>query len=299
MLLLFFSLSIVFGGAFPGQGGGGCWAEKVVVAPGPYRLYKLPKYLNFRQSCNILSNYSTAWAGLVIIGGIKKGQVVLTHAGAGGVSLAAIHIAKHLFNCTVIATCGSETKRQVCLEQGADYAIDYTVTKDWASEVKRICEKDLGRKGQRIGVDLVYDPIAAVNDSLKACAWGGKIVVIGFASRDAATDPERVPTNRILIKQCSVLGCRAGESGLGFPTSSRSNISCFFHTFPPPSNVRRSHGSLGYGFTMVGHLLPLRHHLGPPRNLPTALSTTFTRPLFNPSRSRDARFPPIVRKGGG
>ncbi len=48
----------------------------------------------------------------------------------------------------------------MCLQQGADYAIDYTVTKDWAAEVKRITEKDLGRKGQRIGVDLVYDPIA-------------------------------------------------------------------------------------------------------------------------------------------
>jgi hypothetical protein len=83
-----------------------------------------------------------------------------SHKGAGGVSLAAIHIAKHMFGCKVIATCGSEAKRQVCLQQGADYAIDYTVTKDWAAEVKRITEKDLGRKGQRIGVDLVYDPIA-------------------------------------------------------------------------------------------------------------------------------------------
>lgn len=203
----------VFGGAFPGQGGGGCWAEKVVIEPGAYRLYHLPTFLNMRQACNILSNYSTAWAGLVIIGGIKKGQIVLCHAGAGGVSLSAIHIAKHMFGCTVIATCGSEAKRQVCLREGADHAIDYTVTKNWPDEVKKITQK-LGRKGPRIGVDLVYDPIAAVNDSLKACAWGAKIVVIGFASRDAATDPERVPTNRVLIKQCSVLGCRAGESWL-------------------------------------------------------------------------------------
>ncbi|KAI9010582.1 NADPH2:quinone reductase [Hyaloraphidium curvatum] len=234
----------VFGGAFPGGGGGGCWAEKVVVVPSDYRLFHLPDYLTMRQACNVLSNYSTAWAGLVIIGRIKRGEVVLCHAGAGGVSLAAVQVAKRLYGCTVIATCGSEAKRRICLDNGADYAIDYTVTKDWAAEVKRICEKDLGRKGERIGVDLVYDPIAAINDSLRACAWGARIVIIGFASRDAATDPERVPTNRVLIKQVSLLGCRAGENARMDPSVVPSQWNGIFNlfastparpvTFPPP-----------------------------------------------------------------
>lgn len=139
---------------------------------------------------NVLANYSTAWAGLVLRGNIKKEDIVLIHAAAGGVGLSAIHVAK-FHGATVIATASTQSKRDLCLKEGADYAIDYTKDK-WFEEVKKIAESK-GRKGMKVGADLIYDPVALVNDSLKCCAFGARILLIGFVGRDASVDPERVP----------------------------------------------------------------------------------------------------------
>lgn len=70
--------------------------------------------------------------------------------------LSAVQIAKAL-GATVIATAGSERKRQVCVEYGADYVIDYR-EKDWPQKVIKLCAEKRTGNG-KAGVDVVYDPV--------------------------------------------------------------------------------------------------------------------------------------------
>ena len=128
---------------------------------------------------------------------------MLIHAGAGGVGLSAVQVAKAL-GATVIATAGTERKREVCREYGADYVVDYTET-DWPGKVLEICGK--GRSGNgRQGVDVVYDPVGMISQSLKCVAWNARLLVIGFAGGEI----EKLALNRVLLKNVSIVGLHWG-----------------------------------------------------------------------------------------
>ena len=94
--------------------------------------------------------------GLVVRANTQPGEWVLVHAGAGGVGLSAVMIAKAL-GATVIATAGSERKRQICLDYGADYVVDYRDAK-WPQTVISLCSQHRTGNG-KAGVDVVYDPV--------------------------------------------------------------------------------------------------------------------------------------------
>ncbi|KAJ9648227.1 hypothetical protein H2199_001080 [Coniosporium tulheliwenetii] len=128
---------------------------------------------------------------------VPRGDYVLIHAAAGGVGLAAVQIAKAL-GATVIATAGTEHKLSVAQSYGADHIIDYR-QKDWPERVKALTPN--GR-----GVDIVYDPVGLIAQSMKCVAWNARLLVIGFA----AGDIEKVATNRILLKNVSVVGLHWG-----------------------------------------------------------------------------------------
>ena len=61
------------------------------------------------------------------------------------------------------------------------------------------------------GADIIYDPVGGnvFDESLRCIAWGGRLLVVGFANGRIPS----APANRILIKGCSVVGVRAGEYG--------------------------------------------------------------------------------------
>jgi len=126
------------------------------------------------------------------------------HAAAGGVGLAAVQIAK-AFGATVVATAGGKHKLDVARSFGADHVVDYK-EKNWPEKVKKLTPK--GR-----GVDIVYDPVGLITDSTKCIAWNGRLLVIGFA----AGNIEKVPTNRVLLKNISVVGLHWGAYSLNEP----------------------------------------------------------------------------------
>ncbi|MGH9961247.1 MAG: alcohol dehydrogenase catalytic domain-containing protein, partial [Pyrinomonadaceae bacterium] len=68
-------------------------SEKVVVQQ--KQLFEKPDSLTFEQAAAIPVNYLTAYALLVVMGGLRKGEAVLIHNAGGGVGLAALDIAKH------------------------------------------------------------------------------------------------------------------------------------------------------------------------------------------------------------
>ncbi|KAF2401596.1 NAD(P)-binding protein [Trichodelitschia bisporula] len=179
----------VFGSA---QGG---YSTRVVASE--ERLRPLPKGWGFFEAAGLFVTAPTSYAALVTRAGVKKGDWVLVHAAAGGVGLAAVQIAK-AFGATVIATAGTEAKLAVAKSYGADYAINYRDA-DWPEQVKKLTPK--GR-----GVDIVYDPVGLITQSTKCTAWNGRLLVIGFA----AGEIEKVATNRVLLKNISIVGLHWG-----------------------------------------------------------------------------------------
>jgi NADPH2:quinone reductase len=132
------------------------------------------------------------------------GDWVLIHAAAGGVGLAAVQIAK-AYGATVIATAGSQHKLDVARSFGADYAIDYKQS-DWPERVRELTPE--GR-----GVDIVYDPVGLIAQSMKCTAWNGRLLVVGFA----AGDIEKLATNRVLLKNVSIVGLHWGMYAVNEP----------------------------------------------------------------------------------
>lgn len=114
------------------------------------------------------------------------------HGAGGGVGLAAVTIANAL-GMYVIASADTAKKRDVARQFGAHHVVD--ARGDWA-EAARNCTPDWR------GVDVVLDPLGVIAQSLKCIRWDGRLVVIGFA----AGEIEKIPTNRLLLKNVSLSG---------------------------------------------------------------------------------------------
>jgi len=179
----------VFGSA---QGG---YAYKVCALES--QLQPMPSGWSFADSAGLFVTMPTSYASLVTRANIKKGDWVLVHAAAGGVGLAAVQIAKAL-GATVIATAGTQHKLDVAKSFGADYGVDYR-DEAWPQKVLELTPK-------KRGVDIVYDPVGLIEKSTKCIAWNGRLLVIGFAGGPI----EKVATNRILLKNISVMGLHWG-----------------------------------------------------------------------------------------
>ncbi|CCX17475.1 Similar to Quinone oxidoreductase-like protein 2 homolog; acc. no. A7RK30 [Pyronema omphalodes CBS 100304] len=172
----------------------GAFATKVCARE--ETLLPVPEGWGFKEAAGLFVTAPTSYAALVTRAQLKKGETVLVHAGAGGVGLAAIQIAK-AYGARVIASAGSEEKRGICKEFGADEVVDYR-EKEWVKVVMKLT----GGKG----VDVVYDPVGMVNQSLSCTAWNGRILVVGFAGGKI----EEVKANRVLLKNVSVVGIHWG-----------------------------------------------------------------------------------------
>lgn len=119
-------------------------------------LLPIPAGWSFEDAAGIYVTTPTSYGGLLTRANLQKGEWCLVHAGAGGVGLSAIMIAKAV-GATVIATAGNERKRKVCLDYGADYVVDYR-DKAWPQKVVELCQQHRTGNG-KAGVDVVYDPV--------------------------------------------------------------------------------------------------------------------------------------------
>lgn len=174
-----------------------------ILAP-EHTLLPVPNGWSFEDAAGLFVTAPTSYGGLVHRANVQPGDWVLVHAAAGGVGLAAVQIAKGK-GATVIATAGTERKRQIAREFGADHVIDYRNT-GWPEEVKKLCAQHRTGNG-KAGVDIVYDPVGMIDASLKCVAWNARLLVIGFA----AGKIEKVALNRVLLKNVSIVGLHWGQ----------------------------------------------------------------------------------------
>jgi NADPH2:quinone reductase len=118
--------------------------------------------------------FGTADECLFEFGRLRAGETVLVQAGASGVGIAAIQLAKRA-GATVLATASSEAKLERLTAFGMDHGIDYRA-RDLVAEVKRLT-------GGR-GVNLVVDPVGStIAQSLAALAYRGRVSLVGRAGR--------------------------------------------------------------------------------------------------------------------
>src|SRR3954462_14286147 len=177
-------------------GGPGAFAEYALMDAAT--AFPVPEGMPDEKAASLYLTYHTGWVGLHRRAQLKSGEVLLVHAGAGGVGSAAIQLGKAA-GATVIATAGGARKVEVCRELGADHAIDYT-TEDFVRVVKDLT-------GGR-GADVVYGPVGGdVFDASRRCiAFEGRLVVVGFTSGRIP----QAPANHVLVKNYSVVGLHWG-----------------------------------------------------------------------------------------
>jgi NADPH2:quinone reductase len=137
--------------------------------------WPIPAELDAARAACVPVAFGTAYECLFTAGNLTDGQTVLIHAGAGGVGMAAIQLAKHA-GATVIATASSDTKLERLKPFGLDHGINYATD----SFVKRTNELTDSR-----GVDIVIDSIGGQNliDSIDVLAYRGTLVSVGVAAR--------------------------------------------------------------------------------------------------------------------
>src|SRR5215469_3265115 len=171
----------------------------------------IPQGMSVDEAAVFRGAHHTAYHALIQRGRLQAGEWVLIHGAAGGIGIAAIQIAK-LFGAMVIATASTGEKRQICLEEGADYAIGYR--EGFRDRVKEIT-------GAHDGVDICYDPIGAqvFDESLRCLAFGGRILVLGFLGGGPSTPR----TNYLMIKCLEVIGVRLGGANEHKPELGRAN----------------------------------------------------------------------------
>jgi NADPH2:quinone reductase len=151
----------------------GSHAERRVVPAAT--TWPVPEGLDPAAAACIPVAFGTAQECLFTAADLERGQTVLVHAGAGGVGMAAIQLAKQA-GATVISTASSDEKLERLKPLGLDHGINYAEE----SFVGRVRELTEGR-----GVDVVLDAIGGQNlvDGIEALAYRGTLVSVGVAAR--------------------------------------------------------------------------------------------------------------------
>lgn len=168
------------------------------VAAPAHQVHRIPAEMPFVDAAAMGLVYQTAFFALVDRGGFRGGETVLVNGAAGGVGLAAVQIAKGL-GAKVLAGVASPEQREIAMASGADGAIDLA-----AGDINNSLRAQVHATTDGRGVDVVLDPVGGdvFDASLRALAWCGRLVIIGFA---AGRIPN-IKANYLLVKNISVTG---------------------------------------------------------------------------------------------
>lgn len=180
------------------------------------RLVKIPDStddgIDDATAAGLPITYGTALHGLRDRAHLQPGETLAVLGASGGAGLAAVEIGRSL-SARVIAVASSAEKLKVCRQHGADEILDYT-----SADLKQGLKDMTGGHG----VDVVYDCVGGdhAEAAVRACAWEGRFLVVGFASGDIP----KLPLNLLLLKGCAALGVFWGRSVTEDAKRYRSNM---------------------------------------------------------------------------
>lgn len=181
----------------PGDGIDGYAREWVTAQTGAFT--RAPKGFSHAEASTLTTAGLTAWRALVVNGGLKAGDTVLT-LGTGGVSIFALQFAR-MMGARVISTSSSDEKLERLTAMGADHTVNYKTTPAWGQKVLELTG------GQ--GVDHVIEVggPGTLPESIDAVRIGGHISLIGVLTGRAG----EVPTARLMARQARLQGLIVGS----------------------------------------------------------------------------------------
>lgn len=190
--------------------GVGAFAE-MCIAPKD-KVVAMPANMSFEAAAAFGITYATAIHSFRECARLQPGETVLVLGAAGGVGIAAIEVTKAM-GATVIAAASSDEKLALCREMGADMTINYT-------------REDLRKQALELtrgkGVDVVFDPVGGdyTLAALRATAWAGRLLVVGFA----AGDIPKIPLNYALLSERAIVGVFWGAWAARDPKGQQQNM---------------------------------------------------------------------------
>ena len=188
----------------------GGFAEKAIVKAKD--CFPKPRGMSMVNASAFLLAYGTSYHALKDRANLQKGETILILGASGGVGLTALELAK-LMGAKVITAASTKEKLDLCKQFGADEVINYTEE----SLKDRVKELTNGK-----GVDVIYDPVGGHFSelALRAIAWKGRHLVIGFANGEIP----KIPINLTLLKGASIVGVFWGAFAQNQPKESLENI---------------------------------------------------------------------------
>jgi putative PIG3 family NAD(P)H quinone oxidoreductase len=171
---------------------GGGYATKVAVPAG--QVMPTPAGVDLVAAAALPEVAATVWSNVMMVAGLRSGDSLLVHGGAGGIGTFAIQLGRTL-GARVFATAGSPEKLALCTELGADAAIDYR-EQDFVEVVREATEG--------AGVDVILDNMGAsyLSRNVAALAIEGRLVVIGLQGGTKA----EIDLNALMRKRAAVVG---------------------------------------------------------------------------------------------
>lgn len=173
----------------------GGYAELALA--GPDMTFEAPPGLGEDEASAFFFPFHLAHLALHERGGLRAGETLLVHAGAGGLGSAAIQLGVAA-GARVLATAGGEAKLALCRELGAELALDYRE----GGFSDAVLDATDGR-----GVDVVCDPVGGdvATDSFRCIAFGGRHVMVGFSS-GGGPDAPRIAPRPVMMGSFSLVG---------------------------------------------------------------------------------------------
>jgi len=190
------------------------------VAVPETHVYRLPDSLSFVEAAAMSLVYDTSWFALRDRARLRPGEIVLVLGASGGVGLAAIQLAKAM-GARVLAGVASTDKSDIVREAGADEIINLA-----KPNLRDSLREQVFAVTSKRGADVVLDPVGGdiFDAALRAVAWRGRVVVIGFAAGRIPT----VKVNYLLLKNIEVSGLQVSDYRRRMPDQMEA---CFAELF--------------------------------------------------------------------
>jgi NADPH2:quinone reductase len=190
----------------------GAGAARERLAAKAERLIKIPEGLDFERAAGLTVTYGTTLHALKDRAQLKSGESLAVLGAAGGTGLATVELGK-ILGARVIACASSAEKLAFARKHGADESINYA-QEDLKDALRRVTGGT--------GVDVVYDPVGGpyAEPAIRALAWGGRYLVIGFA----AGEIPKIPLNLALLKSAALVGVFWGAWAERNPEKHRANM---------------------------------------------------------------------------
>ena len=203
---------------FKGSGG---FAEYALC--NEFNVMSLPDSMDYLTGSIFPLNYGTSIHAFKQRAELKSDENVLIMGAAGGLGITAIHVAKAM-GARVIAAASEKEKLKLCEEAGADETILYS--KDLSdSNDQKLFSKQIKNMTNGKGVDVIFDPVGGhyAEPALRAMAWKGRYLVIGFTSSIPT-----IPLNLALLKGCQIVGVFWGSFCIREPFINADNFNHLF-----------------------------------------------------------------------